>query len=95
MEVSITTISRNGQIVIPFAIRKALGIAQSEKFLVVSEGDTIVLRRLKKENLRRELEGLLASFSGDFEAAGLTPSDAEMELQAHRTKKRRSNAGGC
>jgi AbrB family looped-hinge helix DNA binding protein len=91
MEVSITTISRNGQIVIPSAIRKALCLAKSEKFLVISEGDTIVLKRLRKERLRKELDSIFASLSDDFAKAGLEPEDAEKEIVAHRTVKRRSH----
>ena len=94
MEVSITTISRNGQIVIPYDIRKALGIEPSEKFLVVSEGDTIMLKRLKKERLKKELESIFAYFSDAFSKAGITPEEAKREIQAHRRKKRVSHASG-
>ena len=92
MEVSITTISRNGQIVIPLAVRKALGIGPSEKFLVISEGETIILRRLQKERLRHEFEAILTQFSDGAAEAGLTPEDAGREIKAHRALKRRSYA---
>jgi AbrB family looped-hinge helix DNA binding protein len=94
MEVSITKISRNGQIVIPFAIRKALGIGPAEKFLVVGEGDTIILKRLKKEQLRKELETLFESFSEAFSKKEITRSDVEKEIQNYRQKKRVSHARG-
>lgn len=94
MEVSITTISRNGQIVIPFDIRKALGLEPSEKFLVVSEGDTIVLKRLKKERLRKEMEGLFDYFSIAFTKEKIARDDVQNEIQAVRKRKRVSNASG-
>ena len=94
LEVSITTMSRNGQVVIPFDIRKALGIEPSEKFLVISEGDTIVLKRLKKELLKKELEGLFDYFTDAFSKAKITPEVAKEEIQAHRKKKRVSHASG-
>ena len=94
MEVSITTISRNGQIVIPFDIRKALGIEPSEKFLVVSEGDTIVLKRLKKDRLRKEMEGLFDYFSIAFSKEKITREDAEKEIQQYRKKKRVTHVSG-
>ena len=94
MEISITTISRNGQIVIPFDIRRALGIEPSEKFLVVSEGDTIVLKRLKKERLRKEMEGLFDYFSDAFSKEKITREDVEKEIDVHRKKKRVSHASG-
>lgn len=91
MEISITTISRNGQVVIPLAVRKALGIGPSEKFLVISEGETIILKRLRKEQLRKEFEALLTNFSDGAAKAGLTPEDAGREVKAHRSEKRRAN----
>lgn len=43
-----TRISSRGQIVIPGAIRKALGIESGTAFLVLAQGDTIVLHRLQE-----------------------------------------------
>ena len=60
MEVSITKMSDNGQIVIPIEIRKNAGIKPSTKFLVFNEKGTIVLRELKKERLLEEMK-LIAS----------------------------------
>ena len=92
MEVSITTISKNGQIVIPSDIRVAMGIGPSEKFLVVGEGDTIVLKRLSRESLKREMNSLFAYFSGEFSKAGITQQEAIEEIRMHRQKKRPSHA---
>jgi AbrB family looped-hinge helix DNA binding protein len=41
-------ISSRGQIVIPGPIRKTLGIDAGTTFLVLAQGDTIVLQRLKE-----------------------------------------------
>lgn len=43
-----TRISSRGQIVIPDAIRKALGFQAGTAFLVLAQGDTIVLHRLQE-----------------------------------------------
>jgi len=55
MEVSITKISENGQIVIPSEIRKDAGIKPSTKFLVFNEGGNIMLKQIKKEALREDM----------------------------------------
>jgi len=55
MEVSITKISENGQVVIPADIRKDAGIKPSTKFLVFNEGGNILLKVLKKEALARDI----------------------------------------
>jgi len=58
MEVSITKISENGQVVIPAEIRRDAGIKPSTKFIVFNEGGNILLKRIRKEALIRDM-GLL------------------------------------
>ncbi len=55
MEVSITKLSENGQVVIPAEIRKDAGIKPSTKFLVFNEGGNILLKMIKKEILARDI----------------------------------------
>lgn len=55
MEVSITKLSENGQVVIPAEIRKDAGIKPSTKFLVFNEGGNILLKMIKKETLARDI----------------------------------------
>jgi len=55
MEVSITKLSENGQVVIPAVIRKDAGIGPSTKFLVFNEGGNILLKVLRKEALVRDM----------------------------------------
>jgi len=56
MEVSMTKISQNGQIVIPSEIRREAGIKPSTKFLVFNEGGNILLKQIRKETLQRDME---------------------------------------
>lgn len=55
MEVSITKMSENGQIVIPSEIRKDAGIKPSTKFIVFNEDGNIMLKQIKKEALRDDM----------------------------------------
>lgn len=55
MEISITKISENGQIVIPSEIRKDAGIKPSTKFLVFNQDGNIMLKQIKKEALREDM----------------------------------------
>ena len=55
MEVAITKISENGQVVIPSEIRKDAGIKPSTKFIVFNEGGNIMLKQIKKEALRDDM----------------------------------------
>ena len=55
MEVAITKISENGQVVIPAEIRKDAGIKPATKFIVFNEGGNIMLKQIKKEALREDM----------------------------------------
>ena len=55
MEVAITKISENGQVVIPSEIRKDAGIKPSTKFLVFNEDGNIMLKPIKKESLKEDM----------------------------------------
>lgn len=56
MEIAITTISRNGQVVIPSDVRKEAGLTPSTKFIVFNLDGNILLKQIKKEGLRKDLE---------------------------------------
>ncbi len=55
MEVAITKISQNGQVVIPAEIRKDAGIKPSTKFIVFNEDGNIMLKQIKKETLKEDM----------------------------------------
>jgi len=55
MEVAITKISQNGQVVIPSEVRKDAGIQPSTKFIVFNEGGNIMLKQIKKEAFREDM----------------------------------------
>jgi AbrB family looped-hinge helix DNA binding protein len=55
MEISLTKMSENGQVVIPAEIRRDAGIKPSAKFLVFNENGNIMLKQIKKESLREDM----------------------------------------
>jgi len=56
MEISITKMSENGQVVIPAEVRKDAGLKPSTKFIVFNEGGNILLKTIKKESLLRDMK---------------------------------------
>jgi len=56
MEISLTKLSPNGQVVIPSEIRKEAGLKPSTKFLVFNEGGNILLKQIKIQNLKKDIE---------------------------------------
>jgi AbrB family looped-hinge helix DNA binding protein len=86
MELSLTTLSPNGQIVIPSEIRKKAGLTSSSKFLVFCEGGTILLKLVTPELMRKQLhltERLLFSEQqikkGKLTKATTTMSDKDID----------------
>ncbi|MBU0628782.1 MAG: hypothetical protein KKC75_06335 [Nanoarchaeota archaeon] len=55
MEVALTKISQNGQVVIPSGVRRDAGIKPSTQFLVFNEDGNILLKQIRKESLRRDM----------------------------------------
>ncbi len=45
-KIEVTSISSRGQVVIPQKLRETLSLHEGEKFIVIGEGDTIVLKKL-------------------------------------------------
>ena len=46
---AVTSLSVKGQVVIPKPLREALGLRSGDKFVVLLEGDMIILKPMKKD----------------------------------------------
>jgi len=78
----VTLLSVKGQIVIPKPLREVLGLQPGDRFIVLQEGDAIVLKPMKGK--------VAARFYGKYQALGLL-SDLKQEhlREAQRESKRR------
>jgi len=56
MEISLTKLSPNGQVVIPSEIRKEAGLKPSTKFLVFNESGNILLKQIRAASLRKDMK---------------------------------------
>jgi len=81
-----TKLSSRGQVVIPEEIRSRLGLEAGVKFIVVGEGDVVVLKALKPPRLR-DFKALLAKARKSAEDAGLTPADVDRAIREVREKR--------
>lgn len=50
--IEVTSVSSRGQIVIPLALRERLKIREGEKFIVIGEGNTVVLKKLEMPSFK-------------------------------------------
>lgn len=77
---STTKLSTRGQVVIPEEIRNRLGLEPGEQFVVIGEGDVVVLKSLKPPKLE-ELKPLLDKVQEAAREAGVTPEDVEKVIK--------------
>ncbi len=81
-----TKLSSRGQVVIPEEIRKRLGLEVGAQFVVVGEGNVVVLKALKAPKLS-EFKALLDEAQRSAEEAGLTPADVEQAIREVRSEE--------
>ena len=81
-----TKLSSKGQVVIPEAIRERLGLEAGVQFVVVAEGDVVVLKVLNAPQMS-DFKALLDKAQDSADAAGLTPEDVEEAIRGVRGNK--------
>ena len=81
-----TKLSSKGQVVIPEAIRERLGLEAGVQFVVVAEGDVVVLKVLNAPKIS-DFKALLDEAQDSADAAGLIPEDVEAAIREVRGKK--------
>ena len=74
MEFEITRLGERGQIVIPLIFRENLRLKKGEKFMVVEQGGTIMLKRLEPPT-RGEFQQLLRKTRAHAKKHNLTEED--------------------
>ena len=83
---STTKLSTRGQIVIPEEIRTRLGLEPGDQFVVVGEGNVVILKTVEPPKAS-ELKALLDRAQKAAEEAGITSQDVERVIREVRTSK--------
>lgn len=81
-----TRLSSRGQVVIPEEVRTRLGLEPGDRFVVVGEGDVVVLKVLKPPR-PGEVKKLLDEVHEAARKAGITPEEVERAIQEVRAGK--------
>ncbi len=85
MESSATTkMSSKGQVVIPEEIRKSLGLKTGDRFVVVGEGDAVILKVIQPPSMA-EFDEIIQQARQQALSAGLKPANIRAALKAART----------
>ena len=80
-----TKLSSKGQIVIPEEIRETLGLKEGTQFVVIGQGDTVILKTISPPSLD-DVKGLLDEAKAQAKAAGLKKTDAKKALAKSRQR---------
>jgi len=84
--VATTRMSSKGQVVIPEDIRKRLGLGQGDQFVVVGDKDTVILKALRRPDMR-QFDALIRESRRQAKAAGLTRADVAAAVRRARGRE--------
>ena len=76
-------LSSKGQIVIPEEVRLNMGLKEGMQFVVIGEGDTVILRMITPPS-REEMQHLLAESKAYAKKVGLKKSDIKKAISKVR-----------
>ncbi len=81
-----TKMSSKGQVVIPEEVRDALGLGTGAQFVVVGEGDVVILKRIRPPRMS-EFDEILGEARRQARRAGMKRSDIAATLKAVRATR--------
>jgi len=85
-ELATTRLSSKGQVVIPEDVRDRLGLKPGDQFVVVGEGDVVILKTISPPAMK-EFDGLVSKARGQARRAGLKPSDVTAAIRKVRSDR--------
>jgi len=83
---STTKLSSKGQIVIPEEIRHNLKLKEGDQFVVIGQGDTVILKSITPPSLA-EFSRLMKEASQNAKALKIKPKDVSKAIQKVRRTK--------
>ena len=84
--IATTRMSSKGQVVIPETIRKQLNLKEGAQFVVVGEGDVVILKTISAPSLE-PFDALIQQARLQADAAGLKRTDIAEALAKARGRK--------
>ena len=79
-KLEITSLSSRGQVVIPQDIREHLGLKTGEKFIVLGEEDTVILKKIKVPSFDN-FDKLIRKTQEFAKNKGIKPSDLKEAIE--------------
>jgi AbrB family looped-hinge helix DNA binding protein len=81
-----TRMSSKGQVVIPEAIRNRLQLKEGAEFIVIGDGDVVILKAISPPNME-DFDALLQQAHQQAKAAGMKRSDITKAINEVRGRK--------
>jgi AbrB family looped-hinge helix DNA binding protein len=81
--VATTRMSSKGQVVIPEQIRKSLALENGTQFIVLGEGDVVVLKTISPPSVRG-FDAVIRRARAQAKAAGMVPADVAQAVKESR-----------
>ena len=81
-----TRMSSKGQVVIPEEVRDALGLKAGSKFVVVGEGDVVILKVITPPSMS-DFDDIIQEARRQARQAGMKRSDVTAALRAVRASR--------
>lgn len=85
-ELATTRLSSKGQVVIPEDVRTRMGLRPGAQFVVVGEGDVVILKIISPPSMD-EFDELVSNARRQARAAGLRRRDVTAAVRSVRAKK--------
>lgn len=81
-----TKMSSRGQVVIPESIRRDLDLKNGSQFIVVGEGDVVILKAISPPSMK-DFDGLIAQARKQARKAGMKRSDVAAAVAKARRRR--------
>ncbi|MFQ6072671.1 MAG: hypothetical protein ACE5KT_08240 [Methanosarcinales archaeon] len=85
--IELVTRSGEGNLIIPKEVLEKIGVSKVDKFILVSDNDTILLKTLKKTDKKKDILNLLDYFADRFAEKGITENEIEKLIEEVRKSK--------
>jgi AbrB family looped-hinge helix DNA binding protein len=82
-----TKLSSKGQVVIPEEVRSDLGLSEGDQFVVIGQGDAVILKVITPPKLE-EFQGLLRQARAEAKKAGIKKADLKFAIAKVRRRLR-------
>ena len=77
----IIAIDKPGDLVIPSEMKKSLNIQKDDKFIIFSNKDSIIIKKIQRPSLNKRFTNLSKAVSDKFKEMGVSETDVAEAIQ--------------